>query len=223
MRKKYVRVVVMVSILLFAASLSFHPKAEANPRENVIVDTKYYKDIKELKYPQVRIVGNPSFERKINNDFTNYIKKSYKAYKDNLEAAKKYGYEPQYQSDFDVKYNKNNKLSILTSDYIFTGGAHGNTVVQSFNYDLLKKKRVKLDDILTNQQKFAKVTDYVYQYAKARPNIFYPDLKKEDVKINKNTAFFFTDDGIALVFQQYDIAPYVSGNQVIVIPSSVYK
>jgi hypothetical protein len=159
----------------------------------------------------------------INNDFTNYIKKSYKAYKDNLEAAKKYGYEPQYQSDFDVKYNKNNKLSILTSDYIFTGGAHGNTVVQSFNYDLLKKKRVKLDDILTNQQKFAKVTDYVYQYAKSRPNIFYPDLKKEDVKINKNTAFFFTDDGIALVFQQYDIAPYVSGNQVIVIPSSVYK
>ncbi|MGG3571621.1 DUF3298 and DUF4163 domain-containing protein [Bacillus gobiensis] len=223
MRKKYVRVIVMVSILLFAASLSFHPKAEAHPRENVIVDTKYYKDIKELKYPQVRIVGNPSFERKINNDFTNYIKKSYKAYKDNLEAAKKYGYEPQYQSDFDVKYNKNNKLSILTSDYIFTGGAHGNTVVQSFNYDLLKKNRVKLDDILTNQQKFAKVTDYVYQYAKARPNIFYPDLKKEDVKINKNTAFFFTDDGIALVFQQYDIAPYVSGNQVIVIPSSVYK
>jgi hypothetical protein len=58
MRKKYVRVIVMVSILLFAASLSFHPKAEANPRENVIVDTKYYKDIKELKYPQVRIVGN---------------------------------------------------------------------------------------------------------------------------------------------------------------------
>lgn len=223
MRKNYVRIIMMVSILLIAPSLSFHAKAEANPRENVIVHTKYYKDIKELKYPQVSIASNQSLERKINNDFANYSKKSYRAYKDNLEAGKKYGYEPQYQSDFDVKYNKNAKLSILTSDYIFTGGAHGNTVVQSFNYDLVKKKRVKLNEILTDQQKFAEVTDYVYQYAKARPNIFYPDLKKEDVKIDKNTAFFFIDEGIALVFQQYDIGPYVSGNQVIVIPSSVYR
>ncbi len=100
----------------------------------------------------------------------------------------------------------------------------GRTVIpQSFNYDIEEGKRVYLTDILTTDEQIKAVRDYVWEYAIERPDVFYPDLKKEDIKLTKDTAYYFTDEGITLVFQQYEIAPYVSGNQEIHTPTDVYK
>ncbi|SDC45157.1 Protein of unknown function [Terribacillus halophilus] len=212
--------IMLVFVLVFSV---FIQPVQALPTKNVIVETEYYNDIDELKYPQVRHAGTPKVTRMINDDFKAYIEKAAEARQENIEAGKKYDYAPDYQTDFEVKYNSDHLLSILMSSYIFTGGAHGSTAVESFNYDLKDKKRIYLTDILQTPSQLKKVQHYVFTYAKARPEIFYPDLKKEDIHLNENTAFFFTDDGIALVFQQYDIAPYVSGNQVIKIPEKIYN
>lgn len=214
---------VMIMLVFVLAFSVFIQPVQALPTKNVIVETEYYNDIDELKYPQVRHAGTPKVTRMINDDFKAYIEKAAEARQENIEAGKKYDYVPDYQTDFEVKYNSDNLLSILMSSYIFTGGAHGSTAVESFNYDLKDKKRIYLTDILQTPSQLKKVQHYVFTYAKARPEIFYPDLKKEDIHLNENTAFFFTDDGIALVFQQYDIAPYVSGNQVIKIPEKIYN
>ena len=215
------KAIVMFALLLAFSALT-HP-VQAQPKKNVIVETEYYDGIEELKYPQVKHAGTPKLTRLINKDFKAYIEKAAAARKENIEAGKKYNYDPDFQTDFEVKYNTDRKLSILMSSYIFTGGAHGSTAVESYNYDLKEKKRVYLTDILQTPSQVKKVQHYVFTYAKARPEIFYPDLKKEDIHLNENTAFFFTDEGIALVFQQYDIAPYVSGNQVIKIPKKIYN
>lgn len=212
--------ILIVLVLAFSALMQ---PVQAQPKKNVIVETEYYDDIEELKYPQVKHAGTPKLTRMINKDFQAYIEKAAAARKENIEAGKKYKYDPDFQTDFEVKYNTDRKLSILMSSYIFTGGAHGSTAVESFNFDLKEKKRVYLTDILQTPSQLKKVQHYVFTYAKARPEIFYPDLKKEDIRLNENTAFFFTDEGIALVFQQYDIAPYVSGNQVIKIPKKIYS
>ncbi|SNZ02475.1 Protein of unknown function [Terribacillus aidingensis] len=209
-------------LFLCAFSVSAH-LVGAEPVKNVIVETEYYDDIEELKFPQVKHAGTPKLTRKINKDFKDYIEKAAAMRKQNEEAGRKYGYKPDFQTEFEVKYNTDGKLSILMSSYIFTGGAHGSTVVESYNYDLMEKQRVYLTDILQTPGQQEKVKQYVYTYAKARPEIFYPDLKKEDIPLDEKTAFFYTDNGIALVFQQYDIAPYVSGNQVIKIPKKVYS
>ncbi|MFP7477134.1 DUF3298 and DUF4163 domain-containing protein [Terribacillus saccharophilus] len=213
---------IILFVLVLAFSVLVHP-VQAQPKKNVIVETEYYDDVEELKYPQVKHAGTPKLTRRINKDFKAYIEKAAIARKENIEAGKKYNFDPDFQTDFEVKYNTDRKLSILTSSYIFTGGAHGSTAVESFNYDLKEKKRVYLTDILQTPSQLKKVQHYVFTYAKARPEIFYPDLKKEDIHLNENTAFFFTDEGIAIVFQQYDIAPYVSGNQVIKIPKKIYS
>ncbi|MFP7493153.1 DUF3298 and DUF4163 domain-containing protein [Terribacillus saccharophilus] len=212
----------VVLVLLLAFSCCIEP-AQAQPTKNVIVESEYYDGVEELKYPQVKHAGTPKITRMINQDFRAYIEKAAAARKENIEAGKKYHFDPDFQTEFDVKYNNDRKLSILMSSYIFTGGAHGSTSVESFNYDLKARERVFLTDILKTPSQLQKVQHYVFTYAKARPEIFYPDLKKEDIHLNKETAFFFTEDGIALVFQQYDIAPYVSGNQVINIPRKIYS
>lgn len=106
---------------------------------------------------------------------------------------------------------------------MYTGGAHGNTVIKSFNYNTDDGSRLYLTDILVDEDQIKSVQNYVWEYAIERPEIFYPDLKKEDVVLSKDTAFYFNDSGITLVFQQYEIAPYVSGNPEIIIAESLYN
>ncbi|MGX1079054.1 hypothetical protein RKD51_000191 [Bacillus sp. SLBN-57] len=48
-------------------------------------------------------------------------------------------------------------------------------------------------------------------------------MKKKDIVLGKNTAFYYTNDGIAIVFQQYDVAPYAAGNPVVAVPKTVYQ
>ncbi|MFC4403276.1 DUF3298 and DUF4163 domain-containing protein [Gracilibacillus xinjiangensis] len=220
--KKVCVIIGTVLVVLTVSASDFGVAAEA-AKQTATVTEHLYKDKENLKYPQVSNVDNEKMEEKINRDFDKYIKEAYKAYKENLKQAEKYGFEGEYLTTYEVKYNKNPRLSIITSDYMFSGGAHGNTVVQSFNYDIEAGKRVYLTDILTTEEQLKKVQNYVWEYAIERPDIFYPDLKKEDIQLTKDTAFYFTDEGIVLVFQQYEIAPYVSGNQEIAIPKEVYE
>ncbi|UOQ46955.1 DUF3298 and DUF4163 domain-containing protein [Gracilibacillus caseinilyticus] len=191
--------------------------------QTATVSDELYEEMAALKYPKVSEVANVKMEHKINKIFQNYITASYNELKENEEEAAQHDFPGEYQTDYEVKYNQSPLLSILTSNYMFSGGAHGNTVVESFNFDVSKEKRVFLTDILTKEEQVKAVRDFVWEYAIERPDIFYPDLEKGDIKLSNETAFYFTDDGITLVFQQYEIAPYVSGNQEIAIPKKVYE
>jgi hypothetical protein len=221
--KKACAMILSVLVVLTVSATGFGIAAAETAKQTATVTEHLYKDNQNLKYPQVSDVENKKMEEKINRDFDKYIKEAYKAYKETQKQAEKYGFEGEYLTTYEVKYNKSPRLSILTSDYMFSGGAHGNTVVQSFNYDVEEGKRVYLTDILTTEEQLKKVQNYVWEYAIEKPDIFYPDLKKEDIQLTKDTAFYFTDEGIVLVFQQYEIAPYVSGNQEIAIPKEIFE
>ncbi|WP_163537047.1 DUF3298 and DUF4163 domain-containing protein [Gracilibacillus sp. YIM 98692] len=220
---KKVSAISLTVLILAVVSGSIPILANEQTGPTATVESDFYQDNDQLKYPQVSDVKDEKMEEKINKQLLQYIKDSYKEYKQNEKMAKKYDFKADYQTEYEVKYNKAPKLSILTSNYIFSGGAHGNTTVQSFNYDVEEGKRVVLTDILKTEEQRKDVQEYVWEYAIERPDIFYPDLKKEDVKLHADTAFYYNDDGITLVFQQYEIAPYVSGNQEIKVPEDVYK
>lgn len=211
-----------IVIMFLFVSLLFAHHVIAQEQTALVTD-QIYKDMAELKYPQVSEMNNSDFEKQINQTFQRYIEESYQELISNQKQAEEGHYNFEYQTDFQVKYNQSSLLSILTSNYMYTGGAHGNTKVESFNFDEAQEKRIYLTDILKNEQQLKAVSDYVWEYAIKRPDIFYPDLKREDVQLSKDTAFYFTDNGITLVFQQYEIAPYVSGNQEIVIPKDLYQ
>lgn len=220
--KKTTAIYLSIFLVLFSVT-GLAVNANESTGKTATVQAEYYKNNEQLKYPQVSDVTDKKMEKRINQDFTNYIKKAYKEYKENEKQAEKHGFAADFQTEFEVKYNQLPRLSILMSKYIFSGGAHGNTTVESFNYNVETGKRVYLTDILTTDEQIKAVTDYVWEYAIERPEIFYPDLKKEDIQLGKQTAFYFNNQGITLVFQQYEIAPYVSGNQEIVIPSEIYE
>lgn len=183
----------------------------------VKITKKKYKNISDLSYPQVSGLKNKKAQDKINQTFTNHAKKAYKAYVKTHKKDKSYEYITKYK----VKYNQDGKLSILLNNYIYEGGAHGMNVVTSYNFKVSSGKQVKISDILTSKQKYTKVQQYAYKYMSTHDG-FYVD-KQSDVPVNKNSQFYYSKDGIYLIFQEYDVAPYSAGTPSVKIPSSVYK
>ncbi|MBL6009143.1 DUF3298 and DUF4163 domain-containing protein [Bacillus halotolerans] len=220
---KMMKFAVAAAVLLFSVFAYAAPSLQAVPAKTPTVSSHTYKKIKELKYPQVHHIGNAAFEKNINQELKAYIEQSYQEYLKNKKAGEQQGFNAEYQTSFSVKYNAAGKLSIQTLNYIYSGGAHGLTSVQSFNYDLKTQKRVTLNQILNTKTKVSKTKDYLYSYIKKHDTLFFPDVKKEDITLNQDTTFYFTKNGIAIVFGQYDLGPYAAGIRDVQVPSSIYQ
>ncbi|KAA6447619.1 DUF3298 and DUF4163 domain-containing protein [Bacillus swezeyi] len=215
----------ILGFLVLTASLLFminkgSSQINASQNRKASVHTELYKDINSLLFPAFS--GLKADDLKLVNDaIEHHMKASFKEYqKLKKEAGKKDG-ESAYETSYKVKYNDGEKLSFLIYDYQFSGGAHGMYTVTSYNYDFGKHQRVNLTDLLNNQAKIEKAKNYIYSYINEHPEQFYSDLKKSDIHLDENTAFYYTNNGISIVFQQYDIAPYAAGNQEIKIPASL--
>ncbi|MGE6630535.1 DUF3298 domain-containing protein [Bacillus sp. NPDC077027] len=217
-----------IGLLVFSLIVSlFAPVAsvEAKQVKKAKVSTHYYKKKKAFKYPQVKNLTKVH-QKRINSDLKLRVQYSYEMYLDLKKEAKKYnGGKVDYKTWYETKFNNGKKLSFLTYDYANAGGNHGDTMIIGMNYDLQKKKTRLLDltDVLTTKKKRNKVRDYVYNYTKKHKNKFYVGLKKSEIEISENTQFHFTNKGISVVFQPYEIAPYSSGIPMINVPAKVYK
>lgn len=198
----------------------------------VKVTKHHYKGIKDLAYAQVSGMKNKKVEDKINQTLSNEAKASYKTYlkiKEDAKKDKKNGncqelmcnYE--YITNYKVKYNDGSKLSILTNNYAYTGGAHGIGYAESFNFTISNGKQMKISDVLTSKSKMNSVQKFAYKYMKNREPFKHFVTKSSDVKINKDTQFYYNRDGITLVFQEYEVASYADGNPTVLVPYSVYK
>ena len=205
------------------------------PSTKAKITKKTYKSKSFLPYPQVSGLKSTTAQKKINTVLSKHIQGSYKGYlelnKDMQECKKDSMYQEYpyicdytYQTSYHVKYNSNEKLSILVFDYMYTGGAHGLGQVTAYNFNLNTGNEYTISQILTTYAKYTQVTKYAKNYMIKHPDIFFADdITLDDFRVNKNSQFYFTNNGIYLIFQEYEVAPYSSGNPIIKIPSSVYK
>lgn len=223
-RKVFKLSLVLVTIFTLSLFTLFgHESSAATSKAKVT--QHYYSGKKFLKYPQVSSI-NKSAKKRINDTFKKHMKKSYQNYlnvkKDEKETRKNYPkVDPfYYKTSYKVKYSTKQTLSIIIYDDIYLGGAHGNSEVTTYNFKISTGKQVKIKDLLNTKSKYLKVQKYAYNYFhKTVPyNMYVKKLK--DVKLNQ---FYYTKNGIYLIYQQYEIAPYAAGHPIYKIPSSVYK
>jgi len=220
---------------VFLLYLSPNHYTSAAPIKNAEITAKQYQHNSHLTYPYVSGLTNKMAEKKINAVLTKHIKKSAANYKALMQEMKNMQNKTickespsactyEYTTSYEEKYNQYNKLSLLVYDYQFTGGAHGSTTVTSYNFDLKTGQLYTLDNLFPNQKVYTKVTEYAKNYMLKKPDIFYPDSKDfSSFQITSQTQFYFAEKGIFLIFQQYEVGPYVSGNPTIFIPESLYK
>jgi hypothetical protein len=126
-------------------------------------------------------------------------------------------------SVYKIPYNTKNFVSLVVDYYQYTGGAHGLTTRNTYNYDFNQGKRLRLFELFKEGYDYqTKINDVIKQQIAKNPSEYFQD--ENGFKGIKNKQDFYIDnDGIVIVFQLYDIAPYVSGIKEFHIPFSVVQ
>lgn len=109
------------------------------------------------------------------------------------------------------------------STYIYTGGAHGNQFRSTTTFDKAGTL-VTLDTLFTDVPTALKA---ISEYAKAQraETEFNTDmwLSGLDPSVDIYNRYIVRDDSLEFLFDPYEIAPYSSGLQKIIVPKSVYQ
>jgi hypothetical protein len=183
-----------------------------------------------INKPIVEIAKNKAAEELINNKISNRIN-DFEEYITNLsirdnEYNIKVGLEPKpyvINVNNNVTYNKNNILSTTLNLYSYTGGAHGSSVDESFNFDTNTGNIGVIEDFLGNNRNYNKIIlDNVKAIINKNPELYFKEAVDKLNIIPYNQKFFLTDKDLVIYFDEYEIAPYVAGIPKFYIPLSKF-
>lgn len=195
------------------------------------------------EYPQFE-TADPDFNQEIavliSGKIDSFKKESldnWKSRLDTMPADKPLPKGPEQPFEFIASWQSaqlNNKyLSLLIRIYYFTGGAHGNEEIYAFNYDIVKKKKIGIEDFFDSPQealkKISKISaqDITSQLQSREWKI--DDNLKE--MLNQGTApvfdnfknFNFDSHNLILYFQKYQVAPGAVGSLTVTISKQILE
>jgi len=127
------------------------------------------------------------------------------------------------QWDYTITYNHNCIVSLYIDQYEYTGGAHGTTRRSSDTWNLYTGQKLSLTEILTGNnlsidQVLAEIQKQIRAQLEDGSGTYLDNAVTLAAETFRPDQFYLTDDGIVFYFQQYDIAPYVSGIPEFMVP-----
>ncbi|HLV13650.1 MAG TPA: DUF3298 and DUF4163 domain-containing protein [Xanthomarina sp.] len=120
------------------------------------------------------------------------------------------------QIDGEVMYQSSDVISISITTYINTGGAHGSLNIRFLNFNAQTGAPLRNEDLFEDYLGFTDMakTYFYEEIADKRELYFEPDT----FQLPENIGL--TEDGVILLFNTYEIAPYSTGITEIHIPWS---
>nr|WP_321452224.1 DUF3298 domain-containing protein [uncultured Carboxylicivirga sp.] len=120
----------------------------------------------------------------------------------------------------EVFISDNGELSILFSNYLFTGGAHGNTLLKSCSFDSEGKEVLNLSNIIKGKY-FGKLQELSRKKLKVK--LGYEGFVDDGTQtIGDFSVFVLSSDSISFYFSQYQVASYADGIQKVSFPMSIF-
>ena len=120
--------------------------------------------------------------------------------------------------NFEVTYDNFPFLSLYFDEYIFSGGAHGNTIRSSQNWNLSSGRMIPLFRFFPRNPYFLlDILKQINEQIAKEPNVYFENACGLVLDAFNPESFYLTPQGIAIYFQQYDIAPYSSGIRVFTV------
>lgn len=153
-------------------------------------------------------------------------------YKKEIGAEKKSGPDRGYElwmnyssnSQQSISYNQNGFVVIDFLTDAYTGGAHGNYGSTMFCLDVVNKKQMALSDIVkidSNSLQGLLEKNLRKQYNIKPQDQISTVLFDNFLKPNNN--FYFNKNGLAFMYNPYEVASYAQGQIVVFIPFSELK
>lgn len=183
-------------------------------------ESELAKSISKMLCDSVVFAGNFPTVQEAMKAYAGQMETEWKA-----ELAERYPEEPEYRDILQYLYeiegcpidNDNDSiLSYQTSIDCYLGGAHGNYVVNYYNFSVKTGKLLNINDIIPADKQAQVLKDMEKQLCK--------DWDAKDIaELQENTGitmlgdlfltnnFILKRDSILFLFNQYEIAPYAAG------------
>jgi hypothetical protein len=174
--------------------------------------------------------GEKDLQQKIETIFLKNKEQLFEEYKETYNDAKQEDikempstFSEEQSTRLMIVYQSQNILTLANFSYSYTGGAHGNYATRYSSLDLLKKKKLKLDDVLTMTGE-ARLPSLLKKYFRKNYNLGANTSLKEaglfEEIIKPTNNFYVTGKGIGFSYPPYEIGPYAMGEINIFIPCS---
>lgn len=194
--------------------------------------TQYAKT--EVNYPQVKgasVEFNKSIADFVNAAVDGHNKNSEENWKarvetampgDNISAVPNDNEKFTISGGWKLAQLNDNYVSLLVTYYDFSGGAHGQSIVKSFNYDFKNNKIMTLQDLYPNDpeylQKVSKSVIDTLTERYVKPG--YTSKEQVDdgagpVASNFEAFTFENSNLISIYFQDYQVGPHAMGMPVV--------
>lgn len=153
------------------------------------------------------------FNKKVKDDIDKFFENNYREAKKNFLDNEAQGIKYVANTDFEVKRNTENVLSIIVKYYSYSGGAHGIYEDVSYNMDIKRGKFINLSDLFVEGSNYKEIINnqiknQIEENEKAnKENIGIYQFSS----IDDNQKFYFEDEAITIYFDLYKIAPYAAG------------
>jgi len=186
-----------------------------NNKINELDDSYKYKI--KVYYP---VSGYRVMDTKIKNIIFKYINE----FKSMVNIDnKRYNY---YSLDINYdEYKYKNYISYIFYIESYLGGAHPDHVIVTVNYNISKNKIIDIDNLIDNDSNFLENISHISREKllsddKFSSNDYVEDFFLDGTKPVRDNYknFVFTDSGIKVLFDYYQIAPYYYGDSEIIVP-----
>ncbi len=187
------------------------PRSISEEGENYVLD---------IKYP---VTGSEEIDASIQEFVEQEKNQFFSEVNSFFEGEEPPGGWPDWKYELIIVYHVFNPASRIVSfkfeGYSFTGGAHGSSVLHTKTFDLASGQEYGLDQVFKEQ------TPYLDTLARlSREQLKQPDKLGDDYQefmVEPGTApdkenfkhFVLKQDSIVFYFEDYQVAPYASGEQ----------
>lgn len=174
----------------------------------------------DIKYPQG--FSNQEMNKELANFVTNELSKFEKSKVSVNDLPKDYAGKNSLYIDYKIIFQNKHIISILfTLSQYSAGAAHPNNSMKTFNF--IDGKLVQLDDLFKKDSQYLKQIADFCQTALLKKEI---SEKKWIIDGSRPTAenyknWYFNQHGLSIVFNPYQVAAYVYGEQTVIIPRTV--
>jgi hypothetical protein len=130
-----------------------------------------------------------------------------------------FGWEAQI--DGDVKYKSENIINIEIKHYTYTGGAHGYQGMRSLLFDPNTGKIITQDQLFKDRNSFRTFVEKKFRTKYNIPengSINATGFMFEDDTFQLPQNLFYTDKGLLLFYNPYEVASYADGTKELLLP-----
>lgn len=209
-------IILLVSVLFVFASCNLNRSKEfeyAYTAENMLDEGDNYK--LEIKYP----VFNNTYVDSVIQSELEFLTRQFKSQIGTQRVSE--NWKNEQNVNIETFYSSRGYLSLLFYNYLFTGGAHGNTMLKSIVLDPVAEEEIKLSAVMQGAF-FDKLKSLTRKQLKDK--LGYDEWINEGTETLADfTIFILPNDSIRFYFPQYQVASYAAGIQKVSFPLAEFQ